>query len=248
MRTFFTEEPVLPDAKTAALSGEEHRHLSQVLRFAPDDELIIQDPEGRGYHCRIRNIDRHETSLEIIEPIEVQTENRIARTTLIQGMPKGSKGDLIVQKAVELGAVGYLPFYSHRSVVKPSKNDLKKQERLARIAREAAKQSGRVSVPEIAHAVSFDEMKNRLQDFDLILLAYENEDNTRLKEILREVTPEGPVSIGLIIGPEGGFEDWEVKELCDAGARVFTFGERILRTETAGLCALSQINYEFDEA
>lgn len=248
MRTFFIEDAVAPDAKQAVLTGEEHRHLSQVLRFAPDDELIIQDPDGRGYHCRIERIDRHETLLEILEPVEVQTENQKARVTLVQGMPKGSKGDFIVQKAVELGAVGYLPFYSRRSVVKPSKNDLKKQERLARIAREAAKQSGREIVPEIEAAEDFDSMKQRLQDFDLVLLAYENEDNTRLKDILREVSPEGPVKIALIIGPEGGFEDWEVDQLVEAGAKVFTFGERILRTETAGLCALSQINYEFDEA
>lgn len=248
MRTFFTDQPVAPDDQSALLTGEEHRHLSQVLRFAPDDELIIQDPEGRGYRCRIRKIGRQETLLDILEPVSAHTENRRVHTTLIQGMPKGSKADLIVQKAVELGAAGYLPFYSHRSVVRPSKNDVKKQERLARIAREAAKQSGREIVPGVEAAVSFKEMKERLSDFDLVLLAYENEDNTRLKEILREVSPTDSVSAALIIGPEGGFEDWEVEELREAGARVFTFGERILRTETAGLCALSQINYEFDEA
>ncbi|MGI6108736.1 MAG: RsmE family RNA methyltransferase [Eubacteriaceae bacterium] len=247
MHRFFLEQPLQQDCERIFLSGDENRHLTSVLRLGPGEDVILTDPAGLVCEARIIHTGNDATELEPVAFLPPETENKTAEITLFQGIPKGSKQEMIVQKGTELGISAFVPFYSKRSVVRPSGSDEKKRTRLQRIAREASKQSGRVFVPEVSAFVSFSDLEEALAPFDLVLLAYENEDNIRLKELLRSVEREQHLKIAVIVGPEGGFDEGEVVRLEEWGAQRFTFGKRILRTETAGLAAAAQINYEFDE-
>ncbi len=246
MHKFFVDQKVSEDRIT--LSGYEQRHLKEVLRLKAGEKVQVTDRDGEAFICEILENRKEETSLAVLGPAEKETENRNVSITLIQGIPKGAKQELILQKGTELGIDAYLPFFASRSVVKPSKNDRKKAERLRRIAHEAAKQSGRRKIPEVFDFQSFTEMVSGLEQYDAVLLAYENEEDRRLKAVLRELPQkEDRLSLAVLIGPEGGFDAQEIEELKEKGAELFTFGERILRTETAGLAAVAQINYEYDE-
>lgn len=247
MHRFFLNAPLAENANEALLSGEEQHHLVSVLRLGPGDRAVLTDPAGTVCEAEIVENTDEGTLFRIIERMPPETENTRVRITLFQGVPKGSKSDLIVQKGTELGISAFVPFYSKRSVVKPSGSDSKKRQRLQRIAREAAKQSGRVFVPEVSEFVPFAALEEAFRPFDAVLLAYENENNIRLKDLLQEMPRDRDLSVAVIVGPEGGFEDAETVRLALWGAKLFTFGRRILRTETAGIAAAAQINYEFDE-
>ena len=162
---------------------------------------------------------------------------------MFQGLPKGDKMEWIVQKAVELGAYSVVPFAARRSVVKlDEKKAAKKQARWQAIAKGAAEQSGRGIVPEIQSVQTFGEALKTAEELDVILIPYELEEG--MKETTRVIENIEPgQSVGIFIGPEGGFEEEEVELAKAAGAYPVTLGKRILRTETAGLTALSILMY-----
>ena len=166
---------------------------------------------------------------------------------IFQGLPKSDKMELIIQKSVELGADEITPVEMKRSVVKiDEKSKQKKIERWQKISEVAAKQSGRDIVPKINNIVNIKNICNLINKYDIVLLAYENEKNNKLKNELTKLKNKENLKIGVIIGPEGGLEEQEVEILKEAGAKVITLGNRILRTETVALVVTGIIMYELE--
>jgi len=159
--------------------------------------------------------------------------------------------DLIVQKGTELGIFEFIPTITSRVDVK-LKGDFKKLDRLNRIALEACKQSKRSLIPRVKEVINFDEALLQLREMDLILIPYENAENFGVKSLIRElkennVDLKSIVDVGILIGPEGGFEEEEINILKENGAKIITLGNRILRTETAGFTATALIQYELGD-
>ena len=241
MQNFFIETSPAEDG-IIRLSGADVNHMKNVLRMKPGELVQIQDGQGITYTCRISGYEDREAVLEILETKAADTELPSA-LYLFQGLPKGDKMEWIVQKAVELGAYSVVPFAARRSVVKlDEKKAAKKQARWQAIAKGAAEQSGRGIVPEIQSVQTFGEALKTAEELDVILIPYELEEG--MKETTRVIENIEPgQSVGIFIGPEGGFEEEEVELAKAAGAYPVTLGKRILRTETAGLTALSILMY-----
>jgi 16S rRNA (uracil1498-N3)-methyltransferase len=210
------------------------------------DELWISDGEGREYHCTIEAFEDGEVLLHILYVQESDYELP-SRIYLFQGLPKSDKMELIIQKAVELGAYEVIPVETKRCVVKlDAKKAEKKVTRWQQIAESAAKQSKRMLIPSIHPVMTFREALEYSRNLDVKLIPYELAKGMgETRKILNEI-PRG-ASIGVFIGPEGGFEEGEVALAMEQGARPITLGRRILRTETAGLAALSILMFRLEE-
>ena len=186
---------------------------------------------------------------EIVETriIDKQKFAREPKTkiTLFQGLPKQGKMELIIQKAVELGVFQIIPVFTDRSIVTDNGKMGKKIERWQKIADEAVKQCKRGIIPRISDELRFKEMLGKLENFDLILFPYENEENRYIKNSLQSL-PKKPQNVAIIIGPEGGFSDPEATALKAIGADCVTLGKTILRTETAGIAAIAMVMYELE--
>ena len=223
-----------------ALSAEESAHVARVLRMRPDDsvQLIAADSLFAGELCTVSD-----TMATARATAALPSPECPVRITLCQGLPKQEKLEWIVQKATELGVWDVLPIDMERSIAKLDGKEEKKRERMQRIALEAAKQSGRAHVPHIDAACRFTEAMARLAEraYDAVLVAWEGESGLRITQAMQALTARTPSlrKIAVVIGPEGGISEKEITRLCDAGAQCVTLGKRILRTETAGLCALS---------
>ena len=228
-------------AEKMTLNGLDAHHASHVLRLKPGDEIIVVDSLGKAAKARLETGNSTETPLTFIEKIDVNSEPPIT-VYLAQGLAKGDKMDYIVQKAVELGVNKIIPLIADHSVVR---YDLPKQanrrERWQKIALEASKQCGRLTIPEVT---TFQDMKKLLagygQNFMTVML-YEGERKNGLKTLLQGCPAR---AVLLLIGPEGGFSDGEVTFCRQQGIRTASLGPRILRTETAALAALSIVMYE----
>lgn len=233
--------------KRITLTGEDHKHLSQVLRLGPGDIIGVFDGSGMEYEARLIKVDKAEALAEILSSRLSDTEPRL-RVTLLQGIPKGEKMDWIVQKAVELGVYQVIPVITQHTVVKlDQKERQKKAERWNRIAREAAKQCKRAFVPQVLTPVSLDEMLKLRDNYDAAVLLYENEQKKCLKELMICYTINKIGDIALFVGPEGGFSSLEVYKCFQNGFAVAGLGKRILRSETAAISGLSIIMYEMGE-
>ena len=186
-----------------------------------------------------------EAILHIVEKKQAQTELPV-RLVLYQGLPKKDKMELIVQKAVELGAAEIVPVMTKRCIVKleDDKKEAKKIERWQAIAESAAKQSGRSIIPTVSPAVSFKQMLELAKERELALFCYESEDGRTLKDTIGGKA--APKTLACIIGCEGGFSPEEVEEAISAGCHSVTLGKRILRCETAPSAVLSMILYQYE--
>lgn len=228
---------------TALITGEDVKHISKVLRMSPGDKVMLCDGEGTQYLAEIEDISRDKVTLGILESERCKSEPA-QRITLYQGLPKGDKMELIVQKCVELGISEIVPVAAERSVVRVKPGEFGgKRTRYQRVAYEAAKQCGRGIVPQVAELTDFASAD--MTGHDLIIIAYEDEKGKTLKSLLRENIQAR--DIALVIGPEGGLERAEVDTLIKKGGVPVTLGPRILRTETAGMAALAMILYEIEE-
>ena len=209
------------------------------------EELWISDGGTKEYRCEIESLGDEEVLLHIIYAQEPNYElpNRIY---LFQGLPKADKMELIIQKAVELGAYEIIPVETKRCVVKlDGKKAAKKVERWQQIAESAAKQSKRMLIPNVHQVLSFKEALKYAESMDIRLIPYELAKGMQeTKEILAAI--EQGQSIGIFIGPEGGFEEKEVEAAISEGAKPITLGKRILRTETAGLAILSVLMFQLE--
>ena len=184
---------------------------------------------------------------KILEKTDSDVESNVA-LTIFQGLPKSDKMELIIQKCTELGAMNFVPVEFSRCVVKLNLKDAsKKIERWQKIAETAAKQSKRDLVPKVEQLLNIKDLAQKIKNYDLVLLAFENEDKNTLKnELLKIKNGTEELNIAVIVGPEGGIEENEVTLLKESGAKVVTLGKRILRTETAALSMVSIIMYELE--
>lgn len=234
MPRFFTKNI---NENTAVIEGEDVSHISRVLRMTEGEELTLCDGEGNDYTCKITEITKKSITCEVLSKIKNQSEPE-CRVTLFQALPKGAKMEYIIQKCVEIGVCEIVPMMTRRVIGKPSD----KGERWNKVSEEAAKQSGRGIIPKVLPPVSFKEALEQMKNCDLSVMPYECEQETHLLDVLRGKTPK---TVGIMIGPEGGFDPDEVAAVQKEGIKTVTLGKRILRTETAGLSVVSNIMYEY---
>lgn len=244
MQQFFAEPSWIRENKIF-MQGSDVNHIRNVLRMKPGEDVRVNDGRGKTYLCCISSYEEQTAVLDILKKLDSDTELP-SRIILFQGLPKGDKMEWIVQKAVELGAYSIVPFAAKRSVVKlDEKKAAKKRARWQLIAKGAAEQSGRGIIPEVSTVRTFAEALGMAGDLDVVLIPYELEEG--MKETARVLENiECGQSVGIFIGPEGGFEEEEVERAKEAGAYAITLGKRILRTETAGLTTLSVLMYHLE--
>jgi len=241
----FYVEPEAVSVDTARITGGDVNHIKNVLRMHPGEEIMILDGSGMEYRCEIETIS-DEVLARVLEAKKTEAELSV-RLLLFQGLPKKDKMELIIQKAVELGVSEIIPVLTKRTVVKleDKKKEQKKLERWQAIAEAAAKQSGRGIIPKVCEAVKFTEAVKQAETLDEALIPYElAEGMDEARERIRGLHDKK--TIGIFIGPEGGFEEEEIALAANAGIHPITLGKRILRTETAGLCILSVIMFELE--
>lgn len=249
MHKFFTE-PHNINGSQGLILGDDVKHIYKVLRLSEGEEVVLNNCEGTEYLGKISSISKSEVVVDIIEKLDINNESRI-KIHLFQGLPKGQKMDLIVQKGTELGIFEFIPTITSRVDVK-LKGEFKKLDRLNRIALEASKQSKRSIIPKVREVINFNEAINELKNMDLIVIPYENAEDFGIKSLMRKLNEDNVnlndiKEIGIVIGPEGGFEEDEINELKDNGAHIVTLGKRILRTETAGFTATALLQYELSD-
>lgn len=246
MQRFFVEPHQIDEAAHQIhIIGTDVNHISNVLRMKQGEEVWISDGGQKEYRCVIEAFSADEVLLHIIYAQEPDYELP-SRIYLFQGLPKADKMELIIQKAVELGAYEIIPVETKRCVVKlDGKKAAKKVERWQQIAESAAKQSKRMLIPNVHQVLSFKEALKYAESMDIRLIPYELAKGMQeTKEILAAI--EQGQSIGIFIGPEGGFEEKEVEAAISEGAKPITLGKRILRTETAGLAILSVLMFQLE--
>ncbi len=240
MHSFYINETIPAVGETAALPDAEREHAVRVLRMRENERVRLFDGENIC-EAVLAHVDSQlvEARVEALLP----SPEPPAQATLWQGLPKADKLELIAQKGTELGMYSLLPVQMERCVMRADKPDReqKKRERLSRIALEAAKQSGRAHVPDIEQTRDFEAALESAKAYDAVFVLWEEEHSLSLsKAIARHIAERGKLErILLVIGPEGGISRGEYERLAELGAVSVTLGRRILRTETAGLCALS---------
>ncbi len=229
---------------TVLLEGENARHLLKVLRVREGDGLVLCDGNAFDYDATVKSVEKDCLTVYLIKKYENSAEPAV-KITLFQGLPKGDKLSYIAEKAVEAGVCEIAPVLMKRSVARSDKKEFaKKLERYQKIAEAAAKQSNRGVIPVFSGLHTIQDVQNRAEEFDLLLLPYECEQEHSLKKILK-TAPEAK-RIAVIIGPEGGFDEEEVQALRESGFCSVSLGTRILRTETAGIAAVFQMLYEYE--
>mgnify|MGYP000859340686 FL=1 len=228
------------------IEGGDVNHMKNVLRMKLHEKAEISDGERRTYLCEVEAYEEDVAVLHILEEMEADAEPA-SKLYLFQGLPKSDKMELIVQKAVELGVYQVIPVAMKRSVVRlDDKKAAKKADRWNSIAEGAAKQAGRSRIPEVTMPLSYKEALKMAEELDVTLLPYELAGGMEVtREVIRQI--KSGQSVGIFIGPEGGFEPEEVDAAVSMGAKVITLGRRILRTETAGLATLAVLMFELEQ-
>ncbi len=249
MPKFFVTEEQVNDEKIKII-GQDVKHIKNVLRKKVGNELMICNTSTKkDYLSEIISIEENCIECKIKEQIENKVESNI-KVSILQGLPKADKMELIIQKSVELGVYEITPIEMKRCVVKLNEKDkIKKIDRWQKISEVAAKQCGRNIIPNINQIINLKNVCNLFDKYDIVLVAYENENKNTLKNELEKIKQKynnREIKIGVIIGPEGGIDSEEIKMLQENGAITITLGKRILRTETVALNVLSIIMYELE--
>ena len=245
MDRFFTPKSNINlEQNTCVIEGEDVKHISRVLRCRENDKLEVCDMDNNEYICEIKEINKDNILLDIIEKVNIKRESNL-KVKLYQGMPKGTKMELILQKLTEIGVDEIVLVQAKRSVTKiDNKKEDKKIERWERIIYEAAKQSKRAKIPKLTGVLTFKEALADMQNNDLNLCPYENERTISIKEAIKDSSAN---TIGIFVGPEGGFEEEEIEKIQEIDGKVVSLGPRILRTETASVVASSIVLYELSD-
>ena len=244
MQHFFVSPEQVKEEKIYVEGGDVN-HMKNVLRMKTGEELTVNDGEGSQYLCAVESYEADMAVLKILG--KKQDESELAsKIYLFQGLPKQDKMELIVQKSVELGAYQVIPVGTKRAVVKlDAKKAKKKVERWQQIAVSAAKQAGRGIIPEVGEVCTYAQALKQAEELDVVLIPYElAKGMEETKQIIAGIRPGQ--SVGIFIGPEGGFEEEEVALAMKTGANPVTLGKRILRTETAGLTMLSVLMFHLE--
>jgi 16S rRNA (uracil1498-N3)-methyltransferase len=244
MHHFFVQSTDINDG-IVIIRGDDVTHITRSLRLDIDDEISVSDGEGQKYLTKLIEFSKDFVKAKIIKEFEVQAEPRV-KVTLVQGLPKGKKMDMIVQKCTEIGMEDIIPIDTKRTIVNLNEKKAKqRQERWQKIIEEAAKQSKRGKIPSVRELSDLNQVITDFDRYDLVLVPWEDEESRGLKETLSSNLDAQKIMI--IIGPEGGFSSKEVEQLKTAGAKSVTLGPRILRTETAGIATLSMVLYELGD-
>lgn len=241
MPRFFVEEGC-PDRRTITLTGGHAAH-ARVLRLRAGDSVTVCDGAGTDYFCTISRITPEELTLEVLRQAPSAAEPGV-RASVYMGFAKGDKLEHVIQKATELGAAEIVAFPSSRCVARPDGKSLpKKLLRWQKIAAAAAEQSGRGVIPQVLALDSYGAALDRAIRADRALFFYENE----RRQTLTAALSGDFCTVSIVTGPEGGFSEQEAHQAADAGMTVCTLGRRILRCETAPLCALSAVMFAAGE-
>lgn len=246
MSKFFVKQNQIEN-NVIKVIGEDVNHIANVLRMRKNDEIqLCNQDTGENYLASITNIFKDCVECEIKEKIETTTESNV-HITLFQGIPKFEKMELIIQKCTEIGVKNIVPVMMERTVVKlDDKVATKKLERWQKIAEIASKQSMRDCIPKVENIIKTKEID--ASKFDIVLVAYENEEHTMLKTELNKLKAIGSeYNIAIVIGPEGGISEKEIDILKEKNAVFVSLGKKILRTETAGIVMSGNIMYELEE-
>lgn len=245
MYRFFIKEEQIHDGMIE-ICGSDVNHIKNVLRMKTGDKVYLSNGSDLEYECSLLEW-TEDTILAKIEDVHGMETELPVKITLYQGLPKGDKMEMIVQKAVELGVAEIVPVAMKRCVVKfDAKKAAKKVSRWNTIALSAAKQAKRGIIPEVREVRNFKDILEEVQDIEFMLVPYEEAKGMQAsKELISQA--KGKKSIGIIIGPEGGFEKEEIEQLKAAGGQTMSLGKRILRTETAGMTVLSILMFTIEE-
>ena len=248
MHHFFADPSQVAE-DTVTITGPDVNHMKNVLRMKPGEALLVSDGTGNDYQCEIDRLEADRAVVRICQAFCSQMELP-SRIWLFQGLPKADKLEFIIQKAVELGAEAVVPVATKNAVVRlDEKKAQSKRKRWQSIAESAAKQSKRSRIPSVETVMSLKEAFGFIkeQGFDLCLIPYEQAQGMEtMKEALAQVS--SGQSIAVFIGPEGGFDESEIKLALEHGVRPVSLGKRILRTETAGLAILSALMMKLEGA
>lgn len=218
------------------ITGSDYNHIKNVLRMKAGDVFLVSC-EGKSDLCCLESLD-NETAVARITEEDYQDTSLPIKIYLFQGLPKSDKMELIIQKAVELGADRIIPVEMNRCVVKlDDKKKKSKQQRWQAIAESAAKQSKRSIIPVVFDVLTYKQAVEKAKELDIFLVPYENENGMEAtKEALSQI--KSGATVGIFIGPEGGFENAEIEAAKNADAKIISLGKRILRTETAAITAV----------
>lgn len=238
LRRFFIDNADLVNG-VAVIYGDEFYHATKVLRLKNGFKIIVATGDGFDYLCEIISIEKDCLKAKVIETKKNAGMPNI-EVTLFQAVIKGGKSDIVVQKATELGASEIELFYSDNTSEKDVNTD-----RLNKVALEAAKQCHRSSVPIVKMLNNFAEVVKNTANYDLIIMAYEFEDKTSIREILTKNS--GAKKVAVIVGSEGGFSEKEANLARSCGISTVSLGKRILRAETAAISTLTLVMYELGE-
>lgn len=224
------------------ITNSDVNHIKNVLRLSLEDKIIVCDDFRNEYCAKIVEIEKNKIRLEVIEKLP-DRNIYFPEITLFQSLPKSSKMDLVIRQATELGVFKITPLITERTIVKLDSASLKSRlNRWKKIAIEASKQSQRSAIPEITDPLELINVNEDVfKEFDLIVVPWEKEEKTSVRDISSK---EIFKNIAVIIGPEGGFSEEEIKKLLDFNAKTVTLGKNILRTETASIVILAVIFYE----
>lgn len=245
MQKFFVNEEQIKENHITMI-GTDVNHILHVLRLKQEDEIqICSNQTSQNYKVRIQIVEKDKIECEIIEKIESEVESEID-LTIFQGLPKADKMEWIIQKTTEIGVKAIVPVEMERSIVKiEGKDKIKKIERWQKIAEVAAKQSKRDKIPEIKNIISMKEVYSQIENYQLFIVAYEEEKEMTLKKLLQE--NKLATKIAILVGPEGGIDKKEMENLIKHNSKIVTLGNRILRTETAPIVMSSNILYELEK-
>ena len=245
MYRFFVNQDQVEDT-VIHITGSDVNHIRNVLRMKQGEKILISSKETLEYTCYIERLEEEEVLAKILYVQENGLELP-SKVYLFQGLPKSDKMEFIIQKAVELGVYEIVPVAAKRSVVKlDAKKEANKRKRWQAISESAAKQSKRMIIPQVTCVKSFEEAAAYADQLDIRLIPYElAKGMEKTRELLEGIRPGQ--SVGIFIGPEGGFEEQEISIAMEHGILPITLGKRILRTETAGMTILSILMYLLEQ-
>ena len=242
MTRFFVEAEEMRNDQIV-LSGQNAAH-ARVLRLKAGEQVLVCDGQGNECLCSVSAVTGSSLELDVLERGVSASEPKV-KASIYMALPKADKLEHVIQKATELGAAEIVTFPTARCVSRPDEKSLgKKLERWQKIAASAAEQSGRGRIPQVIVLPSYAAALERAAQADKAIIFYENERATTLHQCLES---SGYQTISLLSGPEGGLEEAEILQAQSAGLQVCTLGNRILRCETAPLCALSAVMYQSGE-
>lgn len=245
---FFIDKNQIKEDKIY-ISGTDFNHIKNVLRYKENEKLnIVCKSNHMSYVALISKFQEKEIECNIIEKSEIK--EKPLKITIFQGLPKSDKMELIIQKCSEIGVSNIVPVAMKRSVVKlDGKDKLKKITRWQSIAEAAAKQCQREDIIEISEIINLEDICKKVQDYDIVFVAYEKENKISLRQEIEELKKlrKDKLSIAFIVGPEGGFDEDEIDKLIQNKVKSISLGKRILRTETAPIVISSILMYEFGD-